>query len=49
MTQIPVNCTECQYTKNCQSYYGGPSCLFRDAINQKRLNLLVEIKKLFKK
>ena len=33
MANIPQNCTECQYTNNCMSYYGGTQCKHEKEIN----------------
>ena len=31
---IPKNCTECEYTNACESYYGGSMCQHRKEINK---------------
>ena len=34
MANIPQNCTECQYTSSCMSYYGGSMCEYEKEINK---------------
>ena len=31
---LPRNCTECEYTKSCMSYYGGLACEYEKQISQ---------------
>lgn len=42
---VVKNCTECEYTHNCKSYYGGSSCKKRDEILKHVLDVEAERRK----
>ena len=34
MNEFPKNCTECEYSKTCQRYYGARGCRYEEEIRK---------------
>lgn len=38
MKIVPKDCTQCEFTNRCSSYYGGSLCRYAEEINKRALD-----------